>query len=88
MAFLGKIAKFVLGGGLLGVGIRALTKKKPTAQVQPPAMLPTATRDDARGMIDREDGLRRRKGSAADMILNGSTGAEAAIAPGRLVLGN
>lgn len=86
MAFLGKIAKFVLGGGLLGVGIRALTKKKSAAQQ--PSMLPTATRDDARSMIDREDALRRRKGSAADMILNGSTGAEAALAPGRLVLGN
>lgn len=83
MAFIGKILKSAFGiiPGLLGIG------KKKKAPVQP-AMLPTATRDDARAMVDRDDALRRRKGSAADQILNGSTGAEAAIAPGRLVLGN
>lgn len=83
MAFIGKILKSAFGvfGGLLGIG----KKKKAPEQ---PSMLPTATRDDARAMVDRDDALRRRKGSAADQILNGSTGAEAAIAPGRLVLGN
>ena len=66
----GTVGKVLLGGvgGLLG-----LTKSAKT-----PKALPTVTRDDAQKQIDDEDQLRRRKGAAAD-IINGSTGAEAAV---------
>jgi hypothetical protein len=76
----------VLGGGLLGAGVNAIfgggKKKKTVAQP-----LPTATRDDGAALAQQEDELRRRKGSAAD-ILTGSTGAEAALSGGKLVLGS
>lgn len=77
------LAKGILGGGLLGVGIKALTggkKKKPA-----PVALGPATRDDAAVSLDDE--LLRRRGGAAD-ILTGATGAEAALSGGKLVLGS
>lgn len=49
--------------------------------------LPTATRDDAAAMLASGDELRRRKGGAAD-ILNGTSGTEAAVTGGKLVLGS
>lgn len=84
MKAIGGITKFVLGGGLLGMGARALFKNKKKSAVQP---LPTATRDDGAALAQEEDEFRRRKGSAAD-ILTGSTGAEAALSGGKLVLGS
>lgn len=73
-----KIFKLIspIAGGLLGVGGK---KKKPVAPV------PTATRDDAMTAVDDE--LLRRRGGAAD-ILTGTTGAEAALSGGKLVLGS
>lgn len=53
---------------------------------KPPAALPTVTRDDAVAQQRADDELRRRKGGAAD-ILNGASGAEAALTGGKLVLG-
>lgn len=86
MAFLTKIGKsvgkFVLGGGLLGLGLNALTKKK-----KPPVPLPQATRDDADVMAQRDDALWLRRGAAADLLLGG--GAEpGGAALGRFVLGS
>lgn len=83
MKLVKKAFKFVLGGGVVGSLLRGKKKKQITAQP-----LPEARRDDAAELAAREDELRRRKGSAADMILSGSAGAEAAIAPGKLVLGS
>jgi|GEM_PF-2487232 len=81
------VGHFLLGGGLLGVAARALLggggKKQVAAQP-----LPMPTRDDAAASLERGDAFRRRRGSAADQIVNGASGAEAAFAPGRLVLGN
>lgn len=76
------LAKGLLGGGLLGAGIKAIAgkKKKPA-----PVGLPPATRDDAAVSLDDE--LLRRRGGAAD-ILTGATGAEAALSGGKLVLGS
>lgn len=84
MAIFKKVAKFLLGGvvgGLLGLG----GKKKAEAQ---PQALPTATRDDAAAEQARQDAWRQRRGNAADMIVNGSAGAEASGRGGRLVIGN
>ncbi|PNU05816.1 hypothetical protein [Novosphingobium guangzhouense] len=75
------IGKFLVGGvvgGLLGLGGKAKT----------PQAMATPTRDDALEQIQDEDELRRRKGAASD-ILNGSTGAQAAISSvGRFVPGS
>lgn len=72
------VATFGLAGLLLGGG------KKPKP-VQP---LPQATRDDAAAIASADDELRRRKGSAADMI-TGVRGAEPGIGSvGKLVVGN
>lgn len=88
MAFLKTVGKFIGGGGLLGLGLKALTgggKKKPVAQPGAPLV---ATRDDAAATLAAEDALRRRRGGAAD-ILNGDRGAEAALNYGKLaVLGS
>lgn len=84
MAFLKKAAKFIAGGGLLGLGLKAALgggKKKPVV-AQPGAPL-VATRDDAAATLAAEDALRRRRGGAAD-ILNGERGAEAALNYGKL----
>ncbi len=59
--------------------------KSKAAPAQP---LPQATRDDAAAVANRQDEINRRRGSVSDMIVNGSAGAEAAMAPGKLVLGN
>ncbi|WP_374414279.1 hypothetical protein [Novosphingobium colocasiae] len=70
MGFVKKAFKFVVGGvlgGLLG-GLKTGA----------PKALPSPTRDDAAAQVAAEDELRRRRGGAADMI-NGSTGAEAAL---------
>ena len=78
------LGKFVLGGGLLGLGINALAGKKK----KPPVALPQATRDDAEAMAARDDALRLRRGSAAD-LLTGAAGAEpGGSALGRFVLGS
>lgn len=78
------LGKFVLGGGLLGLGVNALFggKKK-----KPPVALPQATRDDAEALAARDDALRLRRGSAADQLLGG--GAEPGAGTlGRFVLGS
>lgn len=77
------LVKGVLGGGLLGAGIRAVAGGKKKKQAIAP--IPTATRDDA--MVSIDDELLRRRGGAAD-ILTGATGAEAALSGGKLVLGS
>ncbi len=86
MAFLKKVPGLILhgaAGGLLGLGLKLFGggSKKPAAQ------LPTATRDDAVTAIERDDALRRRQGSAADM-LTGIRGAEAAGTTGHFILGS
>lgn len=78
------LGKFVLGGGVLGLGINALSGKK---KKKPPTPLPQATRDDADAIAARDDALRLRRGSAADLLLGG--GAEpGGSALGRFVLGS
>ena len=78
-----KVGKFVLGGGVLGLGLKALTGKKK----KPPTPLPQATLDEADVMAARDDALRLRRGSAADLLLGG--GAEpGGSALGRFVLGS
>ena len=77
------LGKFVLGGGVLGLGASALAGKKK----KPPTPLPQATRDEAEALAMRDDKLRLRRGSAADQLLGG--GAEpGAGALGRFVLGS
>ncbi|WP_404480032.1 hypothetical protein [Novosphingobium sp. BL-52-GroH] len=75
------IGKFLVGGvvgGLLGLGGKS----------KAPSALGAPTRDDAMMQIENEDELRRRKGAAAD-IINGSTGAEAALgSTGKFVPGS
>jgi hypothetical protein len=62
--------------------------KKPGLTAAQPAALPEATRDVAAEQQAVDDELRRRKGSAAD-ILSGVMGAEAAAnQTGKLVVGN
>ena len=82
MKAIGKSFGF-LAGGLLGSAVKAIAGGKKKKPVQP---LPQVSRDDA-AAIARDDELMRRRGSAADMI-TGSTGAEAALSGGRLVLGS
>lgn len=82
MAILGKLATGLLGG-LIG-GIFGGGKKAQAA----PAPLPVATRDDAAAEAERTDRLRRRRGAAADMIVNGSSGAEAAMSSPRMIVGS
>jgi hypothetical protein len=81
-----QVIKSVAGGlfgGILGLGATLFAKKSK------PKMLPKpATRDDAAAAIEQEDELRRRRGSAAD-ILTGPRGAEAqGSSIGRLVVSN
>lgn len=85
MALIKKVAKNLLFGGVVGLGKSLLggKKKMPLA----PLPLPGATRDDAEVLAAREEELRRRKGGASD-ILNGVTGAEAAMSAGRLIPGS
>ena len=78
MTVLANLATGLLGG-LFGGG------KKQAAAVQP---LPMATRDDAEAEAARGDRLRKRRGAAADMMVNGSSGAEAALSSPRLVVGS
>lgn len=73
MAILGKLVSAIFGGG----GSKAQ-----------PAPLPVATRDDAAAEAERTDRLRRRRGAAADMIVNGSSGAEAAMSSPRMIVGS
>lgn len=84
---IGGIGKFLLGGGLLGSGVKAAVKAvaggKKNKQAQAP--LAMVSRDEATASIDDE--LLRRRGGAAD-ILTGATGAEAALSGGKLVLGS
>lgn len=79
MALLKPIGK-VLGSVLKAVGIISTPGKVPEA-------LPTVTRDDAAAQIASDDELRKRRGGAAD-ILNGASGAEAALSGGKLTLGS
>lgn len=46
-------------------------------KIKLPGVTPVATRDDAADAVARDDEIRRRKGSASNMLL-GSQGAEAA----------
>lgn len=79
---LGLLAGGLIGGPLIKAISGGGKKKTP---IQP---LPSATRDDATELARQQaEELRRRKGSAADM-LTGATGAEAALSGGKLVLGN
>jgi len=74
------LGKFVLGGGVLGAAFGGKVKK-------PPRPIPQATRDDAAEMAARDDALRLRRGSAADLLLSG--GAEPGGGSlGRFVLGS
>lgn len=86
MSFVGKalggIGKFLLGGGLLGLGVKALTKKP-----KPIGAPPIATRDDARAQAERDALLARRRGAAAD-IISGASGEPGAGQIGRLVVGS
>lgn len=77
------IAGTFLTGGLAGLGMKALSGKKPAAA----SPLPQAQRDDVAALAEREDELRRRRGASAD-IITGSGGAEATGRPGKFVLGN
>lgn len=90
MAFLPALAATIVGGVLVKKAVKAVVgggSSKAQVQAQPGA-LPVARRDDAADAIAREDELRRRKGAAAD-ILNGVTGAEAALStPGKFVPGS
>jgi hypothetical protein len=73
-----------LAGGVLGLGMKAFgVGKKKKAPIQP---LPQVSRDDAAARM-ADDELLRRRGGAADMI-TGTTGAEAALSGGKLVLGS
>ncbi len=76
---IGRIAGGLLGGGIIK-SIIGGKKKKP---VQP---LPQVSRDDAIAQM-ADDELLRRRGGAADM-LTGTTGAEAALSGGKLVIGS
>lgn len=62
------------------VGLAAKTPKVPKP-------LPIATRDDARGLAERERELSRRRGGAAD-ILTGTSGAEAGPGSAKELLGS
>lgn len=79
---IGGIGKFLLGGGLLGMGARALLSKK---KASGPAPIPT--RDDARAQAERDMLLARRRGAAAD-IISGASGEPSAGQIGRLVVGS
>lgn len=78
----------ILGSGLFGLAgmlLGGAFKKKPE-QPQVPMLQPT--RDDAEAEAARGDRLRKRRGAAADMIVNGSSGAEAAFSAPRMVVGS
>lgn len=85
MAFLGGGVGSAIGGLLFGpvgslLGIGGKAKKLRTPK--------PVTRDTVREQVERDDALRRRRGTAADMI-TGTRGAEASAASvGRLVVGN
>ncbi|MDX3883597.1 MAG: hypothetical protein QHC65_04185 [Sphingomonas sp.] len=68
-----------LGGLLKAVGLVSTPGK-------PPAALPSVTRDTAAEQQRDQDELRRRRGSAAD-IVTGPDGAEAVLSGGKLILG-
>jgi hypothetical protein len=68
------------GGLLKAVGIISTPGKTPEP-------LPTVTRDDAAATVAATDEIRRRRGGAAD-IVNGPSGAEAALSGGKLTLGS
>lgn len=78
MQLLGGLGGLLFGGAarLLGLG----GKKQVAAQ-------PVATRDDAAAAVARDDALRRRQGSVADMIVSGSAGATPGMV-GKMVLGS
>ena len=79
MGFLGKAAATLLFGG---VGALLGGKKDKPRQPRP------VTRDSIQEEVQRDDELRRRRGSAADM-LTATRGAEASGASiGRLVVGS
>lgn len=90
MSFLLPIVGGILASKAIGAGIKAIAGggKKSTAAAASIASPLQARRDDAAAIANRDDAIRRRQGTAADQILNGVTGAEAAIAPGKLVLGS
>ena len=81
MAVLGKLVTGVLGGALSAFGIGG--GKAPAAQP-----LPAVTRDDAAVEAERMNKIRKRRGAAADMIVNGSSGADAAVSAPRLIAGS
>lgn len=86
MGLLGKIFGGVfslLGGGILGLGAKALLGGK--KKVIGPAPIPT--RDDARAQAERDQLLARRRGAAAD-IISGASGEPGAGQIGRLVVGS
>lgn len=79
---IGGIGKFFLGGGLLGLGAKALLGKKKAA-----TSMAMPTRDDARAQAERDLLLARRRGAAAD-IISGASGEPSAGQIGRLVVGS
>jgi hypothetical protein len=81
MKIIGGIGK--IAGGILGSAVKGVIGGKKKKPVVP---LPQVSRDDAVAQM-RDDELLRRRGGAADM-LTGTTGAEAALSGGKLVLGS
>lgn len=79
MSILAQLAGGLIGGLLFG-------NKKQAAPQQAPMLQPT--RDDAEAEAARGDRLRKRRGAAADMMVNGSSGAEAAFSAPRMVVGS
>lgn len=81
MSFLKNAAKslFKLGTGVLGLGVKALFKKK-----APLALPGPVTRDDARDEAEREEELARRRGASANIV----SGVGAPGGLGRLVVGS
>lgn len=83
MAFVGKFAKKLFVGPLLGGVLGGILGKK---QQQPLALPRPATRDDAALLAERDAELARRRGAAADRI-TGASG-EPAGGLGRLIMGS
>lgn len=61
--------------------ISASAARRSAAQQKLALPLPTATRDDVRARVDRQDELRRRKGTSADILLGPAAGEATNISP-------
>lgn len=88
----GTVGGFLVGGPVgaaagATIGYGAGSVLEPGKRGPTRTAIGQVTRDDATAMISNQDELRKRKGGAAD-ILNGTTGAEAVLSGGKLVLGS